>query len=587
MTEFTNRAIILGIILSMLLCAANIYLGLYAGMTVCASIPAAVISMGILRGILRKGTILENNIVQTMASAGESLAAGIIFTLPALIIIGKWKDFGYWETTFIAIIGGILGVIFMVPLRHSLIVEAKELIFPEGIACAEVLKAPEGKGIKYVFSGIVIGAIFKFFVSGISVIKEVIKVAGYLFNTIFYFGWDISPALLGVGYIVGFNVAVLCFLGGVISWLIGIPIYYYFQKTIALNPITKAEAIWSNSIRYIGVGAMLIGGIWSIISIRKSVANGIKRAIKIKAQEDLPIKYIFYSAIFIIIATLLLYLWLIKYPSISIVSAILMTIAGFFFVAVSSYIVGLVGSSNNPVSGMTIVTILFSALILLLFGIKGQEGIYACILIAAIVCCAACSAGDISQDLKTGYIVGATPKKQQIAQIIGVIVAAFIIMPILSLLHKAYGIGVKLRAPQASLFASLTTILFTDKKFPLLMVLIGILVAVIIIAIDEGLKKKGSHFRLYVMPVAVGLYLPLALSVPICIGGIISKIVKRNNLTLLSAGLIAGEAIIGIIIAAIIVAGIHLPIIIFQNSLFSIGAFAILILAFIKLGKKQ
>lgn len=598
MPEFTLRAAVLGIILGLIMCAANTYLGLYAGMTVSASIPAAVISMGILRGIMRRGTILENNIVQTAASTGESLAAGIIFTIPALIIAGVWQSFSYWITTLVALLGGVLGVLLMIPIRQTLIVDKKELTYPEGVACAEILKAGEvgGSEAMHVFSALGVGGLFKFFVAGISVIKSKVEYAVGVGKTAFYIGADMSAALIGVGYIVGFNIAVLVFIGGAIGWLVGIPIYGIIHGLPVSQPEDHINAfyrVWSTQIRYMGVGAMIVGGIWSLISIRHSIAKGFKETLfKVGVQRlDLPPKYVGMLLLIVTIPLFLLYGYLTKSLSITIVSGISMLIAAVFFVAVSSYIVGLVGSSNNPVSGMTIITLLFASILLIIFRMSGPTGILAALGVAGVVCCAACTAGDISQDLKTGHLVGATPKLQEITQIINAIIPAFIIAPVLIVLHRAYGIGTgepgALAAPQASLFASITTAMFSDKALPWNMVIIGVGIGSVLIFIDEILKHKGSKFRTYVMPTAVGIYLPLILSVPILVGGIVSLIVKHtiryrkkeatHRGILFGSGLIAGESIMGIIIAFLIVGGTRLPYVIIENNAISLIAFGLLV----------
>jgi putative OPT family oligopeptide transporter len=604
--EFTLKAILLGILLTIVFGAANCYLGLYAGMTVCASIPAAVISMGLLKGVLKKGTILENNMAQTIGSAGESLAAGIIFTIPALVIVGAWEDFTYWPVMLVALLGGLLGILFMIPLRRAFVVEEEELVFPEGVACDKVLEVGDkgGIGVKYVFSALALGALFKFFVTGVRIIKGSVEGAVRAAKSVFYFGSDMSVALLGVGYIVGFNIGLLVFIGGAIAWLVGIPIYSYLHATefVGMTSLDAAREIWSSQIRYMGVGAMLVGGIWSIISARHGIASGFKKAISgfkrveaaigIKRTDtDLPMNYVLLAIIPVAILIFILYFWVIGSSSMSLVATIAMIVAGFFFVAVSSYVVGLVGSSNNPVSGMTICTVLFASVMLLAFGMTSMVGLVAAMMVAAVVCVAACTAGDISQDLKTGYLVGATPWKQQIGQTIGVLAPAFIMAPILSLLLRAYGfMGIEgvvggspgqapLVAPQATLFASLTNMIFTGKPLPWNMFFIGAIVAVLLIIIDLILKSKKSSFRAYVMPVAVGIYLPLSLGVPICVGGIINSIVRRiarkkgagaeeeaNHRGILTgSGLIAGEAVMGIVLAGVIVAGISLPTIIESN----------------------
>ncbi len=600
--ETTVIAVGLGLIIGLVMTAANTYLGLYAGMTVSASIPAAVISMGILRGILRRGTILENNIVQTIASAGESVAAGIIFTVPALVLTKAWHNFHYWPVTLIGALGGTLGVLFMIPLRRALIIEEKELIYPEGRACAEVLEAGEegGTGLATVFQAMGVGVVFKVLVGGIALIKGTVAWAARAGNTVLYFGSDLSPALLGVGFIVGPNVAILITLGGAIAWLVAIP---WYVAVTGMGDVTDyvafAEGIWNEQIRFMGVGAMVVGGLWSIWSVRHGIRKGLaggfggRRGRKgdevPRTDRDMPMKQLGIFLLLLLPFIFGLYIHLAHTAWVGIVAGLIMTVAGFFFVAVSSYIVGLVGSSNNPVSGMTICTVLFASGLLLLLGASGLTGIVSVLGIAGVVCCAACTAGDVSQDLKTGYLVGATPVKQQWAQVLGVVVPAFIIAPILIVLHSAYGIGDQLRAPQATLFASLTQTLFQGGTLPWGMILAGALTGIAIIIIDRALLARGSSFRAHVMPVAVGIYLPLSLSVPILVGGLLSLLVGRavrrrtgvdeaeraqNRGVLVSSGLVAGEAITGVILATLIFFKVQLPIRLLDSSLVSILFFA-------------
>uniref|UniRef100_A0A7C4U637 Oligopeptide transporter, OPT family n=1 Tax=candidate division WOR-3 bacterium TaxID=2052148 RepID=A0A7C4U637_UNCW3 len=561
MREFTLKSVLLGIILSVVMTMANVYLGLYAGMTVSASIPAAVMSMLILRGFLRKGTILENNIVQTIASSGESLAAGIIFTLPALVIINQWDRFPYWLTFFIATLGGIIGVLFMIPLRRSLIVENKTLGYPEGVACAEVLKSGEKiKEGKLIFYALGYGLIFKILTSFIRIFRGTIEYGIRIARSTFYFGLDISYALVGVGYLVGFNVSMLVFIGGFIGWFIGIPLFSFINK-ISGNPLDISWTIWRNDIRFIGVSAMIVGGLWSILNMGRTMIEGIKQILSKKgSKEDLPNIYYIPLLVITILSLIFLYFFILKDIKLTIVSSISLFIASFFFVAVSSYIVGLVGSSNNPVSGMVISALIFSSIIILLSGIKGSQGVISSLLIASVVCCATCTAGDISQDLKTGFLVGANPSYQQIGEIIGVIAGAFVIPPVLNLLNSTYTIGTgkegSLVAPQASLFASLSKGIFLGGNLKWNMIITGFIIGVILIIIDKQLERRKSKFRLYVMPVAVGIYLPFSLSIPILLGGIVQSIKNAREGMLISSGLIAGESIGGIIIAIFIYAGL-------------------------------
>ncbi len=601
--EITFKSLILGIILSIVLAGANAYLGLFAGMTVSASIPAAVLSMGVLR-LFRTSNILENNIVQTSASAGESLAAGVIFTLPALIVMGYWTTFNYWETTTITGLGGVLGVLFTVPLRRALIVEEK-LQFPEGIATAEVLRSgDEGRdSIKYIAQAGIIGALFKFGETGLRLWTGSVEAAARVGGSIAYFGSNLSPALISVGYIVGINISVLVFIGGALNWLVAIPLFAAFNHWPVANgeSMTAAEwagEIWSSQTRYLGVGAMVIGGLWALINLRSSIITGIKSSMKTyshgaafsftdvaRTERDTPIKWIGIALLVSLLPIFALHVYIIRSVAPSILMAVIMLIAGFLFSAVAAYMAGLVGSSNNPISGVTIATILFSSILLLaLLGTGSARGPAAAIFVGAMVACAAAIGGDNMQDLKAGYLLGATPWKQQVMQIIGVITAAFILAPVLIIIVNAYGIGVPteahpdpLAAPQATLMASVADGVF-NRNLPWGMIIMGMILAICVIILDQFQKKRGSNFRLPVLAVAVGIYLPFELSVPIFVGGLIAwsaqhVLEKRIAITsredqeglkeagrkagnhglLFASGLITGEALIGILMAIPIV----------------------------------
>lgn len=589
--EITLKSVLLGIILSMVLAGANAYLGLFAGMTVSASIPAAVISMAILK-MFPRHNILENNAVQTSASAGESLAAGVIFTFPALVLMGYWKDFNYIETTFIALCGGVLGVMFTVPLRQALIVN-QGLPFPEGTATAEVLKSGNegGSSIKYLIISSIIGAFFKFFEAGAKLWNGVFDKATLLANkkAFVYFGINLSPALMAVGYIIGLNVSVLVFIGGAISWWIAIPAYVaYTGVPDNADAVSLGYKIWSTQIRYLGVGAMVVGGLWALISLKDSLKSAIQQGIdafqKVKDQnsvlrteEDTPMNWIFIGIAFMILPIFMIYYGEIEIFSLSGFMTIFMIITGFLFSAVAGYMAGLVGSSNNPISGVTIATILTSAFMLLLFlGTGSAKGPAAAIMIGAVVCCAAAIAGDNMQDLKAGHVLGATPKKQQIMQMIGVVAAAVVMAPVLTLLNTAYGFGPKtaehpdsLTAPQATLMQSVAEGVF-GGNLPWNMIATGAILGVVIILIDQYLKAKNSSFRMPVLAVAVGLYLPFELDSAIMLGGLIAWLIQRfqkmNKKTneedhnkscdtsnrsglLFASGLITGEALVGILLA--------------------------------------
>ncbi len=595
LAELSGSAVALGLLIGVVMTAANTYLGLYAGMTVSASIPAAIVSMGVLRGLLRRGSILENNIVQTMASAGESVAAGVIFTVPALVIAGVWQDFPFWKVTAIGLLGGVLGVLFMIPLRRTLIIEDKDLIYPEGVACARVLEAGQsgGRDLAAIFLSLGGGLAFKALSGLVSVIRPVVEGAIGVGRTVAYFGADISVALLGVGLIVGLEVATLVFAGGAIGWLVGIPLYYLTAPMPEGGPVDAAWAAWSGQIRYMGVGAMIVGGLSSMWGIRAGIGKGVRQTLgglrkavgKVDRTElDLPTPLTLSVLAAAAVGTIVLYWTLTHDMAVAVTAGVVMVIASFFFVAVSSYIVGLVGSSNNPVSGMTICALLFSAGVLLLFGMSGTRGIIGALGVAGVVCCAAATAGDTSQDLKTGFLVRATPWKQQAAQLIGVTLPVMVIAPVLTLLHRAYGIGTdgprSLRAPQATLFANITQALFGDAQMPWMMVGVGVAIALSLLVLDGYLKASGSKFRAHLMPVAVGIYLPLGLSVPIFAGGLLHQALKglgeaaTNRGVLIASGLIAGEAIAGILIAVLLTTtSTELPIPALDSGLFSVAAF--------------
>ena len=584
--EATIRAIVLGTVLAVVLGAANVYVGLSVGMTVSASIPAAVVSMGILRGIFRRGTILENNIAQTIASTGESLAAGAIFTIPALVMVGAWQDFKFWPTTFIIMFGGLLGVVFMVPLRRALIVERRDLTYPEGVACSQVLIAGQtgGSGIRTIAVGLGVGAVFKFLVLGIGLIRVTVEGAFAVGRSVFYFGANMSVMLVAVGYIVRLQVASQVFLGGVIAWIITLPLMGGYEGTVP--PMDYSGEMGDTQIRYLGVGAMLIGGLYSIWNVRRGILgglSGLRGAVaasddesggRSRTEQDMPLTALMSIFLFTALGTFALYDYLIGSVAISLLATFIMIVAAFIFVAVATYIVGLVGSSNSPVSGMTICALLMTAGIMLAVGIEGESAILATLGVAGVVCCAACTSGDIAQDLKTGILVGATPRRQQWTEVIGVVIPAFIFAPVMGLLYKSYGFGSEpgqLQAPQAALFANLAEGFFGDGDLPWNMISIGIGVGVGIIVLDGFLVRSKLSARAHIMPVAVGMYLPLALSVPIFMGGLIHYYVHRarngtaeavlasDRGVLFGSGLIAGEALIGIGLAIPISLGVTMP----------------------------
>ncbi len=590
--EITIKAVLLGIILSMILAGANAYLGLFAGMTVSASIPAAVISMGVLK-LFRRSNILENNIVQTAASAGESLAAGVIFTIPALILMNYWGEFGfdqYWTITGIVATGGIIGVLFTIPLRRTLIIE-EELLFPEGIATAEVLKSGEkgSSGLIYLVLAGITGAIFKLGSEALKLWSGILSGATRVGQSFASFQMNLSPALISVGYIVGLNIAVLVFGGGAIGRWFFLPILsplYVDQlpPDVAASAVDSVKWIHSNVIKYIGVGSMIVGGLWALINLRSSLVKGIKSGLDLykkmkygekpnikRTEMDTPLVWVGIALLVSLIPVFSIYITVVKSVPVTAFMAVIMLIAGFIFSAVAAYMAGLVGSSNNPISGVTIATVLSSSILLFALYKGGVDvGPAAAIFIGAVVCCAAAIGGDNLQDLKTGQIVGATPWKQQVMQGIGVLSSSFVMMPVLWMLHQRYGIatdahldvsmqGNALEAPQASLMSNIANGVF-DQNLPWNLIGIGCALAVAIILLDKTLEKRGSTFRTPVLAVAVGLYLPFHLVTPILIGGLISYFTSgktamhgeddlNQNGLLFASGLITGEALIGILLA--------------------------------------
>ena len=572
-SEFTFTSIFMGIILAVVFGAANAYLGLRVGMTVSASIPAAVISMGVIRVIMRKDSILESNMVQTVGSAGESLAAGVIFTMPALFL---WAKEGVTETpsmisiTLIALCGGMLGVLFMIPLRNALIVKEHGVLpYPEGTACAEVLLAGEegGSSARSVFMGMGLAAVFKFLVDGFKVIPGVVSANIKSLKT--ELSAEVYPALIGVGYICGPKISSYMLAGGILGWFVFIPAIATFGADTIIYPGTDtimniytengASALWSYYIRYIGAGMVAAGGIISLIKsmplivktftgamkgIKNAGGEGVKRT-----DQDMNMKVVICG-----VAGIILLIWLLPQIPVSLVGAILIALFGFFFGAVSSRMVGLVGSSNNPVSGMSIATLLFATLVLKLSGDTGAHGMIGAISIGTVICIIAAMAGDTSQDLKTGYILGATPKKQQIGELIGAFVAALTIGGVLILLDKAWGFGTtELAAPQATLMKMIVEGVM-EGNLPWTLVFIGIFTAVVV-----------EILGIPVLPVAIGLYLPLELSTTIMLGGIIrwfadrkakSKNDEAGSGVLFCSGMIAGEGLVGIILAVLAVIGI-------------------------------
>lgn len=573
--EFTVVSVILGVILAILFGGANAYLGLRVGMTVSASIPAAVISMGIIRMLLKRDSILENNMVQTIGSAGESVAAGAIFTLPALFM---WADEGLCKTPslleigLIALCGGVLGVLFMVPLRSALIVkEHGVLAYPEGQACAEVLIAGEEGGSKAstVFAGLGIAALYKFVADGLKLFPSEVayEIPAYKGSGI---GMDVLPALAGVGYICGAKVSSYLFAGGITAWFVLMPVIALFGGETTMFPATVpvnellgqgVDSMWSTYVRYIGAGAVLAGGIISLISSLPLIVRTFRDAIgdygkktagtgTLRTEQDLSMR-----TLLIGIFAVAILLWILPNIPLNLFSALIVIVFGFFFATVSSRMVGLIGSSNNPVSGMAIATLLISSLLLKATGKGDITGMIAAITIGGIICVVAAIAGDTSQDLKTGFLVGATPKRQQIGELLGCVASAIAIGGIMYLLSAAWSYGSnELPAPQAMLMKMVVEGVM-GGNLPWTLVLAGVFIAVMVYVLG-----------IPVLPFAIGLYLPIYLSTPIMAGGVLRWVMERRKYSsdkvkndcvqsgvLYTSGLIAGEGLVGILLAVLAV----------------------------------
>ena len=612
--EMTVKAVLLGIGLSMLMSAANAYLGLYVGMTVSAAIPAAVIFMAILRGFHKAGifkvaTILESNLGKTIAAAGEALAAGVIFTFPALLLMldenGQpiWTELSYYVVMFIAAIGGTLGVLFSITLRRILIIDQR-LPYPEGIAAAEVLKAGEGSGkaVLYVFSAFFIGMLFRM-ATALETRLGTVSLGlwgsrlGGTFQlgekTLIHIGSEYSVALLGVGYIIGPRISLMVFSGGFLGWFLVLPIISTISpEGFAFDPVTR--------VRFFGVGTMLVGGLWTLWTIRAAIKKGMSEALAglfgkrvdlstlPRTERDIPPHISLGLAVVLTIPIMGIIMYLSGSLMVAIIAGLIMFVAAFLFSAIAGYIAGIVGSSNNPLSGVTIIVIMFTSVLLFLLGVRGVEGMVAVIGVGAVVACSASIAGDNLQDLKSGYLLGSTPWKLQVGLIFGVIAAATVIAPVVNVLHQAYVIGEGLQAPQAFLMMAIVEGVFKGNM-DWSMVSAGALLAVALIIIG---KVKRIQFS--IMAIAVGIYLPWLMSTPIMIGGVVKWFVDRridavirpispdaddetfneyeeeveafreeihNKGVLFSSGLIAGEAIMGVMLAALVVTGVSIALV--------------------------
>ena len=583
--ELTPLVLVLGVLLSLVMGAANVYVGLKAGMTVSASIPAAVMAMLVLRVVLRRGSVLQANQVQTCASAGESLAAGIIFTVPALVLAGAWSDFDYLTTTAIAVGGGLLGVLFMIPMRRVFITDNSELPYPEGLACAAVLEAGDGRsgssGAGALLGGGLLGILFKVGIDGLGLIATTVERAFATGSRVLYLGADASPLLVAVGFIVRLNVALLVFLGGALSWIVALPLLDAGTALASSSPLDAAWELWSSQVRFIGVGAMVLGGVVSIVQVRSGLVEAVRvlrerlrgEANGADEDRDLPTGLLLGVGGISIALVAWVYWTFTGDAAITALLAVVMVLLAFFMTAVASYIVGLVGNSNSPVSGMTITAVLVAGVLLTLVGYReGTEALAAILGVAAVVCCVACTAGDVCNDLKTGQLVGATPRRQQLMQVLGVVTAALVLAPVLQVLHEGTEGGIggpNLAAPQAQLFKSIAEGFTGGAALPWDMVGLGAGLGALVLALDRVLAARGSAFRLHLMPLAVGMYLPFGLGTPILLGGIMAHLLTRGSASeaeadrrvhggvLFGSGVIAGESLTAVLLAVLAVYGVE------------------------------
>ncbi|MGA7873585.1 MAG: oligopeptide transporter, OPT family [Candidatus Binatus sp.] len=579
--ELTRRSIVLGIALALILGAANAYLGLYAGLTVSASIPAAVISMAILRS-LGGSTILENNVVQTIASAGEAVAAGAIFTFPALVILGGVRTLPYVEVTALCVVGATMGSLLVVFLRRAYVVEER-LPFPEGVACAEVLRAGDAQAnVRPLVVGGLISAALKALQDVAGIIPGAVSGARWVGSAAIAGSLDISAALLGVGYIIGIRIAALVFAGGAFAWLVAIPVLTASHPAYGTGDAgTTASQLWSTQVRYLGVGAMLTGGVVTLWRLRTRIASAIAESIRIvrsahavataREDTDLSARAVLTAVALCVPIIFAICLGLSGQVALSASLAVLLTLICFFATAIAGYLTGIVGASNNPVSGVTVIVLLAVALFLKFAGVSQSAGPHLAILAGAIVCTAAAMAGDSLHDLATGFHVGATPRSLEIGVLVGAIASSFVMAPILNLLIAGYGIAGTataragaLAAPQAFLMAKVTQGVF-HGGLPLGTIATGAALAALLGFSDRYLERIGSKWRTPIMPAAIGLYLPLGLSVTIFIGALAHSLLGPEDEAengpgiLLAAGLVAGEALMGVASGAIVTAGIRLP----------------------------
>ena len=580
--ELTVRAIGLGLLLALILGAANAYLGLYAGLTVSASIPAAVISMAILR-VLGRGTILENNVVQTVASAGEAVAAGAIFTFPALVILGTHSYLPYWPTTLLSAVGGTLGTLLVVFLRRAYIVEER-LPYPEGIACAQVLRAGVGESSR--MATLVWGALLAGMVKAAQdiggLLPGAVSAVGRIGKGVFEGSLNLSAALIGIGYIIGVRIASLVFAGGAFAWLIAVPVITALGPGLRdLGAGQAAAKAWSETARYTGVGAMLVGGVLTLWRMRKPISRALRESIRTgrsgesslrpREDTDLAPQTILLGSASCIPVMVLLYHSATGSAALSVALALALALIAFFATSIAGYLTGIVGASNNPVSGVTVIVLLASALLLKALGVAGGVGPQLAIMVGAVVCTSAAMAGDSLHDLATGFHVGATPRNLEIAVLVGAVASSLIVAPVLNTLIAGYGIAGTaaagkgaLAAPQAFLMAKVSSGVFAGG-LPWAAIAAGALIAAGVGILDARLEGIGSSWRTPVMPVAIGLYLPFGVSFAILLGAIASSALgeargdEASPQLLFAAGLVAGEAIVGVVSGVLVSSGVHLP----------------------------
>lgn len=593
--ELTGRAVALGFAIGLALTGAITYLALYSGLAVSAAIPAALICTGVIRARAarrRRTTLLENNLAQTIASSGEALAVGVVFTVPALVLSGARQQLDYWEVSFAAALGGVFGVLCVIPLRRSLTRHSPELNFPESVACAKVTRAgDEGRNsLRPAFLAVIGAALFKALESFAGVISGTVEGAARIGGRVFYGGVDISLALVGVGLIVQLRFASLMLIGGTLSWLVAIPLVADAGGLPSHELVGLAKQTWSSDIRFVGIGAMIVGGCWSIVQARSAIVRGVRASaaglrrargpIHTDEREDTDLST---GAVLGWLAlattgTFLFLWWAVGSVLLALVATLITVTLIIAFAAVSGYIVGLLGSSNNPISGMAICGFFLFSLVFAATRLDlGAQPALCALLASVFICTATATAGDTAQHLATGAILGATPRRQQIAQLLGVVAFAFVVAPIVVLLQRGYGIGTAdpdaLKAPQAAIFANLAEGLYGSGRFPERMLWTGVAIGVALVVVDSLLKRYGSSFRLFVMPVAIGMYLPFSLSVPLFLGGLLGHLLKRaarrgpdgakeasrDRAVLLSSGIITGESLVGLSAAVPRWAGWQLP----------------------------